>query len=294
MTRRRLLALAAVRALPGVAAPRFRYALCNETLQEIPFPEQCRMARKIGYQGIEIMPGTLAEDPAKLPTARRAEVRRVMESEGIRFAGLHNLLGAPHGLHATTADRAVYRRTWDHMRALIGLCGDLGGGVMVLGSGKQRNAEAGMRPGDAVARLSEGLAGVAASAAQRGATILLEPLAPGLSNIVNTLEEAVAVVHAIGSAAVNTIFDVHNTAGEKLAADQLVDRYIAEIRHVHLNEMDGKRPGLGSYDFPKLLRALERNRYQGWLSLEVFQFAPSGPEVARAAREYLKEQEGRI
>jgi D-psicose/D-tagatose/L-ribulose 3-epimerase len=280
-------------ALPAVAAAPFRYALCNETLQALPFPEQCRLARQIGYQGIEIMPGTLAEDRAAIPAARRAELKRVMDGEGIRFAGLHNLLGAPKGLHATTADRATYQRTWDHMRALIDLCGDLGGGVMVFGSGKQRNAESGMAPADALARLTEGLGSVAGRGGQRDALILVEPLAPGLSNIVNTLEEAVAIVQAIASPAVQTIFDVHNTAAEKLPADRLVERYIREIRHVHLNEMDGTRPGLGGYDFRTLLRALMLRGYRGWLSLEVFNFAPSGPEVARRAWEYMQQQAGR-
>jgi sugar phosphate isomerase/epimerase len=293
MTRRQCLALGAAAAVRAARAAQFRYALCNETLQSLAFPEQCRMARQIGYRGIEIMPATLAENPAAISAGRRVELRRIMLDEGIVFAGLHNLLGAPQGLHATTADVPAYRRTWDHLRTLIDLCGDLGGGVMVFGSGKQRNAEKGMAPAEAVARLTEGLAGLAQPAGERGTPILIEPLAPGLSNIVNTLAEAVAIVRKIGSPAVQTIFDVHNTAGETLPADQLIDRYIGQIRHVHLNEIDGRRPGLGAYDYRPLLRALKSHGYGGWLSLEVFDFAPSGEDVARRAWDFMQAQESK-
>ena len=59
----------------------------------------------------------------------------------------------------------------------------------------------------------------------------------------NTLDQAVALVREIDSPAVETMFDVHNTEAETLSAPELIDRYIPIIRHVHLNEMDGRRPG---------------------------------------------------
>ncbi len=63
------------------------------------------------------------------------------------------------------------------------------------------------------------------------------------------------------------MFDVHNTEGETLSAPELIDRYIPNIRHVHLNEMDGRRPGTGLYDFAALFRTLERrHHYPGWCS----------------------------
>lgn len=289
MTRRTLLTALLAAAQPG---EKFRYAVCNETFQGTQFPEQCRLARQTGYTGMEIMPATLTEDPAALPVSRRAEVRRTIQEEGLSFVGLHNLLSAPAGLHATTANPATYRRTWDLLRSLTSLCGDLGGGVMVFGSGKQRNAEAGMARADAMARLTEGFAGLSEHARAHQVTILIEPLAPHLCNLVNTLAEATAIVQKIGSPAVQTMFDVHNTAGETLSTPELVSKYRDRIRHVHLNEMDGKRPGLGSYDFGALLRALAASHYQGWLSLEVFDFTPSGTAVAEQARKFLASIEG--
>ena len=171
------------------------------------------------------------------------------------------------------------------------LCADLGSnGILVFGSGKQRNAEPGDEHPDALARFRDGLRSVAPYALDRGVTVLIEPLAPHLSNLVNRFDETVELVRQIESPAVRTMFDVHNTAGETLPAPALIAKYISVIRHVHLNEMDGRRPGTGSYDFRSLFRMLERHNYDGWLSLEVFDFSPNGERLASGALSYLQRQ----
>ena len=65
----------------------------------------------------------------------------------------------------------------------------------------------------------------------------------------------------------------------------LVDRYFDLIRHVHINEMDGRHPGTGFYDFKPVLQVLARRGYAGWLSLEVFDFsAGADPEEMLCVR----------
>ncbi len=276
----------------GAAAAQqaFRLAVCSETFQLEDFAEICRATLRTGYSGLEIAPFSLSEDPGAIPAAQRKQYRDTMQSEGVAYVGLHSLLTVPRGeLHITTPDAAVRKRSWEYFRKLIDLCADLGENtVMVLGSSKQREATAGSTVEDAVKRLQEGLAEVGPQAQERGVLILLEPLAPHLCNVVTNLEQATAIVEAIGQPSVQTMFDVHNTAAETLPVGELLRRYIAHIRHVHINEMDGRRPGTGSYDYAALLQALRDVSYDGWLSLEVFHFEPSGEEVARASAEYLR------
>jgi D-psicose/D-tagatose/L-ribulose 3-epimerase len=275
--------------LPGLSANRLRLAICNNTFQGSTFEQACQGAARAGYTGLEIAPGTLHEDPASVTASRRAEIRRAMDSEGLTFVGLHNLLGAPKGLHITTPDDAVRRRSWEYFRRLIDLCADLGsGGGMVLGSGKQRDALPGTSREDARNRVRDGLANLAPHAAARGVVLLPETLAPHLSNILTSMEETISLVREIDSPAVQTLFDTHNAVAETLPHDELIERYAAHIRHVHVNEMDGRHPGTGNYDFGNLLGALRRISYAGWVSLEVFHFEPSGDEIARASAEYLR------
>jgi len=135
ISRRALLAgAAALRAICSEAAAKpLRFGICNETFANHPFVEACKAAKKAGYTGIEIAPYTLAEDPR--------EIRRIMREEGLTFIGLHSLLSEPQGLHITTTDAYIRRRSWEHLARLVDVCSSLGSnGVMVLGSGKQRSA----------------------------------------------------------------------------------------------------------------------------------------------------------
>jgi D-psicose/D-tagatose/L-ribulose 3-epimerase len=70
-------------------------------------------------------------------------------------------------------------------------------------------------------------------------------------------------------------------------------RRTKHIRHVHLNEMDGRHPGTGTYDFGLVLRTLREVGYTGWVSLEVFQFQPSGEVIAKETMALLRRMTGK-
>jgi len=275
--------------------PVFRHAVCNEIYRGWDFADAAKAIRKAGYSGIEIAPFTLAEDPAAITAGKRREYRAIIESEGLRFAGLHWLLAAPEGLHVTTPDKALRERSWDYLLKLIDLCADLGsGGVLVFGSPKQRGLNGGLTAAEATRYFVEGLAGAAPHAAGRGATILVEALSPGQTGVVNTLEQAAAIVHQIGSPGVRTMFDTHNAVDETEPHAVLVDRYFDLIRHVHVNEMDGRHPGTGTYDFQPILEVLHRRGYSGWISLEAFDFTPGAEKIAHDSLRHLESVSARM
>ncbi len=269
----------------------FRHAMCNEPFGQRPFAETCRAIRQAGYTGIEIAPFTLAETPAAISPAQRAEYRSTITDEGLAFAGLHWLMVSPKGLHVTTPDAALRRRSWEHIRALIDLCADLGpSGVMVFGSPQQRSTTGGITPAEATRHFIDGLAGVAPDAAAREVTILVEALPANQSDVVQSLAEAVQIVREIDSPAIRTMFDVHNAVDESDPHAVLVDRYFDVIRHVHVNEMDGRHCGAGSYDFKPLFATLRGRAYNGWISLEAFDFSPGAERLAGESRRYLESQ----
>jgi sugar phosphate isomerase/epimerase len=273
-------------------AHQFRHAMCNEAFEGWPLAEACKAIRKAGYTGIEIAPFTLAEKPADITAAERKEYREIIGSEGLSFVGLHWLMVSPKGLHVTGPDAGLRRRSWEHIRDLINLCADLGaGGVMVFGSPQQRSTTGGLTRGEATRHFIDGLAGVEPHAAARRVTVLVEALPANQSDVVQTLEEAVAIVREIGSPYIQTMFDVHNTLDEKLPHAALVERYFDYIRHVHVNELDGRHYGAGDYDIKPVLEALGRRGYAGWVSLEAFDFTPG---AERMAHESLRRLEGEI
>ncbi len=242
-----------------------------------------------GYDGIEIAPFTLAEDPSALSAAARRECRDAIASEGLLFVGLHWLMVSPKGLHVTTPDAALREKSWRHIRGLIDLCADLGpGGVMVFGSPAQRASTGGSTPAEATRRYVDGLASVAPQALERGVTVLVEALPKAQCDVVLTLEEAAGIVREIGSPAIRTMFDTHNAVDEVEPHAALVEKYYDLIRHVHVNETDGGYCGTGSYDFRPVLDVLRRRGYPGWVSLEAFDFTPGAETIANGSLRYLE------
>ncbi len=268
-----------------------KQAICNEAFEKWDFAESCRAMKKAGYEGIEIAPFTLGEDPALIPAARRSEVRRIIADEGLQFVGLHWLMVAPKGLHVTTPDAALREKSWLHIRNLIDLCADLGeGGVMVFGSPFQRATTSGSTREEATARYVEGLAAVAGQAASRNVTVLVEALPKAQCDVVQTLEEAVGIVKQIASPGVRTMFDSHNAIDEVEPHAVLVDRYYDFLHHVHVNELDGKHCGKGDYDFKPVLAVLMRRNYKRWVSLEAFDFSFGAETIANESLRYLESE----
>jgi sugar phosphate isomerase/epimerase len=269
----------------------FRHSICNEAFEGWKFADACKAIRKAGYTGIEIAPFTLAERPADVTAEQRREYKDIMASEGLKFVGLHWLMVSPKGLHVTTPDAEARKKGWEHIDHLIDLCADLGpGGVMVFGSPKQRSTTGGATREEATRNYVEGLAGVAAHAAERGVTILVEALPSDQADVILTLEEAASIVREIDSPGVRTMFDVHNAIYEEDPHDVLVDRYFDLIRHVHVNELDGKHCGAGNYDFKPVLTMLKKRNYQGWVSLEAFDFTPGAEKLANESLRHLESE----
>lgn len=263
--------------------------MCNEAFERRPFTETVKAIRRAGYGGIEIAPFTLADDPADISVGRRREYRGTMATEGLTFVGLHWLMMSPPGLHVTTPDKAVRQKSWDHIRRLIDLCADLGpDGVMVFGSPRQRSSTGGMGREEATRHFVNGLRSVAPHAESRGVTMLVEALPIGQSDVVQSLAEAADIVREIASPAIRTMFDVHNAVDETEPHAALIDRYFELIRHVHVNELDGRHCGTGGYDFGPLFEVLARREYRGWISLEAFDFSYGGERIAAESLGFLK------
>jgi D-psicose/D-tagatose/L-ribulose 3-epimerase len=262
----------------------FKYAFCNESMRGMPWEDQCRLVARTGYQGVEIAPFSLVKEGVwELSPAERKRMSAAMKGNGLRCAGLHWLLAPPPpGLHFTSPDLEVRKKTRDYLSQLIDFCSDLEGDVMVFGSPKQRNAQ-GTTVEEATRILAEGLHEAAEHAGKRGVMILLEALDRTQTDVVNTLAESLEVVRKVDHPALQTMFDFHNTLDETEPFDVLIRRYYPYIHHVHVQEMDGSYlgAGTGTKDFVAGFQVLKDLRFDKWVSVEVFDFEP-GPELLAA------------
>jgi sugar phosphate isomerase/epimerase len=253
------------------------------------FARSMELLAEHGFTGVEIAPFTLFGDFS--PAAVRkglAEARAGLSGSGVLFAGLHWLFVKPEGLHVTSADPMLRKRSWDHLRLLLDIAGELGGGMLIFGSPKQR-ASRGIPKAEAMKYYIEGLSEAADYAWERKSRVLVESLASKDTDIVNTQAEAAEVVRAVGRPGVAGMFDFHNTLDEKEPWDVIIEKHWEIIRHVHVNEMDGSWPsGTGKADFGPVFSLLHRKKFDGWVSLEIFTVPVDPVRVLRETGDFLR------
>ena len=270
---------------------KMRIALCNEVIAPMPFPKQCEYAAKLGYDGLEVAPYTLSDEPHRMGAAQLAAARSAAEDCGIAVTGLHWLLIKPAGLSISTRDDAVRKKTIDIMHMLIDQCAELGGKYLVHGSPHQRRVDPGETRAAAMARAQESFAAVAEHAAKAGVVYCIEPLSSEQTPLINTLEEAAQMVAEIGNPAVRSMLDC-SSAGrmEKEPLQALVDRWLPKgvIAHVQVNDRNRRGPGQGEQRFAPLLASLRRHRYAGDIAVEPFDYVPDGPAAAARAIGYVR------
>lgn len=272
-----------------------QFALCNEVLQPLPFERQCAIAAALGYDGLEVAPFTLADDPTAITDAQAGVFRRMAEDAGVAIHGLHWLLVAPAGLSIVSADAALRARTTAVMERMVELCRLMGGRYLVHGSPKQRSVPPGETKATALARATEALARAARRAEACGVTYCIEPLAPRETDLVNTVAEAMALVADIGSPGLQTMIDC-SAAGQAEAEPvaALMGRWMpgGHIAHVQVNDPNRRGPGQGAMAFAPILRMIgqmqDQGHYRGIVAVEPFDYVPDGMGSAARAIGYLK------
>lgn len=264
-------------------------ALCNEVLREMPFKAQCAYAAALGYDGLEVAPFTLSDTPHKLSATERATIRRTAEDAGLTITGLHWLLVTPEGLSIT--DPSKRDETRDVLLALVDLCADLGGRVLVHGSPKQREIPAGETVDDAFARVVDLMGTVADAAQSADVTYCFEPLARNETAFINTVADAVRLVDTVGNDHFRTMIDA-SAAGQTEAEPvaDLIRRWMptGKVAHVQLNDTNRRGPGEGDDRFVPVIQALRDTGYDKVLAVEPFIYEPDGPAVAARAIGYLR------
>jgi D-psicose/D-tagatose/L-ribulose 3-epimerase len=267
-----------------------KLTLCSEVIRELDFQAMCRFAARVGYDGLELAPCVLSDEPHRLPASRCAEARAIAADNGIVITGLYCLMHAPAGLSITTADARSRALTLEVIERLCDLCASLGGRYLVHGSSQYRHIDP-ADPEGSRARGIEAFAHAARCAAASNVTYLVEPLRPSRTAFINTVEEAIAVVDAIGSPALKAMLDCCSASeSESAPVAKVLERWLptGNIGHLHVNDANKRGPGQGQLRFSEIIAVLKRGGYTGIIGVEPFVYEPDGPACAARAVGYLR------
>lgn len=269
-----------------------RFAICNEIFEGWPWEKVCAFAASLGYTGLEVSPFTLADRAELVTPNRRRELRAQAAAAGVEVLGLHWLLVKPPGLYITHTDAAIRKATSDYFTQLVHLCADLGGKVLIIGSPKQRNLLPGVTFDTALGYAAEVFAPCLGPAADRGVTLAMEPLGPQETDFLNTAEQTTQLVRRLDHPNFQINLDVKAMSAETKPIPQVIRETAGHIAHVQVNDPNLLGPGMGEVKYEPIVAALREVGYDGWLSVEAFDFRPGAEAIARESIEYLKRVTG--
>ncbi len=265
-----------------------KFAICQELFEDRDWESQCRFIAETGYTGIELAPFTLASRISDVSLERRHELKQQAAEYGLTICGLHWLLAKTEGFHLTTNDRAVRENTTKYLVELGNACADFGGSIMVFGSPNQRSLQPGVSREQAVDNAVEVFRNAIPAFADRGVTIVMEPLTTRETDFVNTCAEAVELIDRVDHPNFRLHQDVKAMLGESTPIPELIDQYANLTGHFHVNDDNLLGPGMGRTDYHPIVKALLKIGYSGWVSVEVFDYTRGADFIARESIGYMR------
>ncbi len=266
-----------------------KFAMCNEFCEGWTIEDVFRLARDVGYDGVELAPFTMADRVTDIQASRREAIRRNAAERGVEIIGLHWLLVKPEGLYINHPDPDIRRRTQHYMLELIRFCADLGGDRMVVGSPKQRNVVPGISCAEAWGLAVESFAALLEVADAHGVTLCIEPLARTETDFINTVAEGMRLVREIDHPRFRVHLDVKAMSDEGRPYDEIIREAAGYVGHVHVNDANRDGPGWGDTDYTPIVRGIRDIGYDDYASVEVFDFSPGAEAIARRSLAFLKQ-----
>lgn len=256
-----------------------KYALCNELFGSMDLAAAAEICRKAGYGGIEFAPYTVfgSFSPADVK-AGIENIKNALAKTDLAFVGFHWLLVDSKPMSLVSPEKALRDTALQRLKLLISAAGELGGGVLVLGSPKQRSSFPGQGADAAAAMLRDSIQSLGDHAIKCNSALLIESLDHKQCDTINTLAQAKEMINAVSLPGIGGMFDFHNCGDETESWDTLIRKYTGIIKHIHINEWDGGPPGSGNSDYIPAFKAIKEIAFDGWISMEIF----TQPEDAAA------------
>ncbi len=268
-----------------------KFGICSEIFQAWNDLERAiAYSRALGYDGIEIAPFTLAQKVADIPQSARERIVQKADEAGIEIIGIHWILVGPEGLYINHPDKAVRGRTVQYLQELARFCGDIGGKLAIFGSPKQRNVHPSLTYEQAFEYAVEAFKQAVPAYEEHGVTLCMEPLSTDETNFCCTAAQAAQLADAVGHPYFRMMLDTKAMATEQEDRPALIRKYASYLRHYHANDANRNGPGWGDTDFKPIFRALHDIGYDGYASVEVFNFEPGPEAIAVRSLAYMKEQ----
>ena len=267
-----------------------KLAICNELFEGYSHQAMCEYVHDVGFDGVEFAPFTLVADhnAKNISNETVQDIFCSLSGSQLTCVGLHWLLAKTEGFYLTSPDETIRKSTGEYFATLARLCGDLGGSILVLGSPQQRNLLPGVSHQQAMEFAADTIRIALPEFEKHDIVLALEPLGPKEGNFLNTAESAIELAKLLDSPHVRLHLDVKAMASESKPIPQIIKDSDDWIAHFHANDPNLLGPGMGEVQFEPIIEALHDIKYEGWLSVEVFDYSPGVQEICQRSIDTLR------
>ena len=259
----------------------FNFVSPFRTAADLPLLDR---VKGMGFDLIEIA----FEDPTTIDVAALADYAAARDL-GVLACGVFG-----PGRNLVSADAAERRAAADYIRGLIDAAAQLAptlggvtlggltpvvGGPMYGAVGKAPAADRDARQRERDLAVAE-LRPLAAYAGDHGVRLAMEALNRFETDLINVVEQGLAMVEAIGSPHVGLHLDTFHMHLEERNSGEAIRQAGERLYHLHACENDRGVPGRGQVRWPAVAAALGDIGYDGFVVIE--SFTPTVTSIARA------------
>ena len=162
---------------------------------------------------------------------------------------------------------ADFARLEKYVHTALARAAQIGGKILVFGSGGARNVPDNFPRAEAESQLLRFLNVCADASEKTSVVVVIEPLNKAESNIFNTVTEGADFVQRVNRAGVKNLADTYHMEkdNEPLTAIKETGGVLA---HTHTADTNRSAPGTGTYDHEAFFRACREAGYDERLSIE--------------------------
>lgn len=260
-----------------------KLAVSNIAWPQVEESKYLPWIKSLGCDGIEIAPSLLWNDPILSTETERRNFRKKIENEGLQIVALQSILFNRPDLGLFRGDM-VEKETIDYLKGLCQVAADVGAGVLVFGS--PRNRRRGDLPiAQAMDETIDFFRRVAPEASRCGVCFGLEPLRSDETDFITKAAEATEIIQAVGNPGLKLHLDAKALWAEGPQPDAVLEKVMDQLVHYHISEPELKEIGsTGQVNHPALGKALQAKGYDRFVSIEMRLWPDTGRVIERSVQ----------
>ncbi len=232
----------------------------------------------LGFDVLEVNAGTVAD----MSSQERRELGAHARQRGI---ALSHCIGLPLQYDVASVDAGTRRHGIAYLQKMAAAIGELGGGNLtgiLYGCWPAAMPEGQTDKRPFLERSVSSMKEAVKAAEDNGVILNIEVVNRFEQFILNTCDEAIAYVQAVGSPNVRILLDTYHMNIEEDQIGEAIEKAGALLGHFHIGENNRMPPGYGHIPWTEIGAALRKIRYEGYVVMEPF-LMPGG-QVGRDIR----------